>query len=184
MITIKWTNVKKDVDKQTYRLANVHIDNARQSIVDSAQQDDTKSSVNLILRFCDEGVSLVNTAIKHALSVYPSQTLTDDLENVEGLQWQYSFSDAVDEGSICKLIHKYIVDYILWKWCDIYVPSLANSYKSALAVVESKLQEACFRIDWNVKQRRETFEVTDDDVTVEFVDIEEEEEEDITTEFD
>lgn len=169
MITIEWTNIKKDVDKQTFRLANIHLANSIE-VKDDAQEDDSKSSLRFILRFAEEGVSFVKAAIRSAIVSTSEQSNIDSLtsdEELSELAWTFNLKDNVDEGSATTLIHKCIVDYILWRWCSIWLPAVVSERASSLNITKESLVSEVFRIDWCKKRKRPIYDMTDK-VTITF----------------
>lgn len=168
MIQIDWTNIKKDVDKQTYRLASVHIDDAHADIRDRMQEDDTQSSLRFIARFCIEGIALVRTAIKDVLINASGLDTIDNLTATDHAVWQFEIKKG-DEGVCCTLIHKAIVDYILWRWCLVWLPNFAASFNAEYVSAVQAIQNEVFRLDWCVKEKRPEYPIDKDEINIEYV---------------
>lgn len=165
MIQIEWKNIKKDVDKQTYRLATIHIDDAHADIRDRMQEDDTISSIRFIARFCLEGIALVRTAIKDVLIDTSGLDTSDDLLATDQAVWQFEIKKG-DEGVCCTLIHKALVDYILWRWCLLWLPNYAASFNAEYVSAVQAIQNEVFRLDWCAKEKRPEAPINKDECKI------------------
>lgn len=164
MITIQWSNIKRDVDKQTYRLAKVHISDDSVEVRDKMQEDDSAASLRFIYRFAVEGMALVRHALRDKVTDASGLSDTDDIAT-DNATWTMDVGDA-DNGVASTLIHKAVVDYILWRWCSRWLPNLSGTYKAMYDESIAEVRSCVYTLAWPVKTKRELYKETDNNVTI------------------
>lgn len=150
MIKILWSEIKTDVDKQTWRIAKVRIVDTE--LRSDAQEDESKTSLTFIRRYAEEGVSILSAYISEKLDYSNKSVSTDEL-GVE--DWIFSLKEVdVNEERLAMLFHKFIVDYILYRWCMIWMPDMYKAFENAYMKGINDIQKELFALSTPLKKRR------------------------------
>jgi hypothetical protein len=141
MITIKWKDIRYDVEQQTWRLAKMRITDAE--LKDDAQADQDTSPNDVVLRFAEEGNAKVHALLLPRIIKYGS-VLSDDSLDKSITAWEYMVDKCIDERSVAILIHKFVVSYILYKWSQIYFPDSTQAFATDMADAEQALNKETY----------------------------------------
>ena len=141
MITIRWKDIRYDVEQQTWRLAKMRITDAE--LKDDAQADQDTSPNDVVLRFAEEGNAKVHALLLPRIIKYGS-VLSDDSLDKSITAWEYMVDKYIDERSVAILIHKFVVSYILYKWSQIYFPDSIQAFATDMADAEQALNKETY----------------------------------------
>lgn len=168
MIQIHWTNIKKDVDKRTWALANVRIEDAE--LKDNAQTDEKKGSVMLIMRFAEEAVALISNEILNKLVRSAVEEPVTDSIDADLLMWTFPLKEGVNvnEDALCMIIHKCVVDYIMFKWAGIYSANESKVFEAEYKSCLMDIVKAVFALGTPRKKKRQ-IPVEENETTIEYV---------------
>ena len=82
MIELKWKAIERDVDRRTWAVGQVHIEDMEKR--DAVETDDLPTSRLTVMRFTEEGVALLRTLLKRKF-VEPYTALPQDLDGTDKL---------------------------------------------------------------------------------------------------
>lgn len=82
MIELKWLAIERDIDRRTWAVGQVHIEDMEKR--DEVQIDDLPTSKLSVMRWTEEGVALLRTLLKRKF-VEPAAGLSDDLDGTDKL---------------------------------------------------------------------------------------------------
>lgn len=167
MIQINWADIKKDVQKQTWRIAKVTLQD--DEAIYNAQEDDTASSIKFVMRFAEEGYSILVTKMREFISFTNSETSTDALDNAKAT-WTITLKDSegVNERALAMLVHKFIVDYILHRWCNLWAQNSSNIFLTSYQALLNDIEEMVFCISFPVKAKRPDYPSYENKIEVEY----------------
>lgn len=151
MIEIKWKEIKYDVDQQTWRLAKVRLQDTE--LQDEGQSDDSPSSSNAVLRFAEEGNAILHNLLADRLEVIPTSNEDDALRDV--VVWSYDLAEGMfktDKRSLAILMHKFVVSYILYKWCLLFYPDNAQIYKAESEETRKSIEDEAYKTGMPTKR--------------------------------
>jgi len=167
MIQINWSDIKKDVQKQTWRIAKVTLQD--EELQSDAQEDDSKGSVKFVLRFAEEGMAMVTQAMREVIQLSTTSVATDSLDDNKE-KWTITLKDTlgIDEKSLAMLIHKFVVEYILFKWCHHWAINNSSTYETSYVKTLADIVNASFSLDWCVKDKRPAYPEESSEITISY----------------
>lgn len=154
MIKIYWKAVKEDIDKQTWRIAQVHI--SELEMQSYAQEDESKASMKYILRFAESGIALVRTAIKEYLQQLSCDAVSDDTIDISKEGWEFVLKEGtgIDERSLAILIHRMVVSYVLYRWSMNWAPDATSNFRKEYETELEDIESVASSLTEPVKDKR------------------------------
>lgn len=155
MIQILWEHIKKDVDKRTWAIANVRIEDIEQR--GDAQTDESRGSVMLVMRFAEDGAALIANSIFERMARRESVTTSTDAISSSKVSWTFELkSDVnVNEDALSMIIHKCMVDYILFRWSEMYAADMVKSFENDYISGIGDIVKAVFTMGTPKKKKRQ-----------------------------
>lgn len=171
-ITLYWKYLRHDIDQWAWRLGEAWKEQGVHRA--EAQSDDSEADVNFIRRKIGEAVASLRVLLSERLD--DSETASaDDTLDTEREEWVFPMREsqrAKASPELAGLAHRYVVWYVVWKWCLIYFPDRARAFGDELAVIAASVEDAAYRRDMPRKfKRRPRRDVDDVDVTVDTDDV-------------
>ena len=163
MIQLQFKHLLYDIEQQTYALAEARVTN-NPELKDEQQFDNTEHLSDIAMRYCEEGVALLNTILKEKM-VQPEQPLpqlqTDEL-TYDSKMWDFNTTiTSPDEHTLATLFHRFVVAYALWQWAKLYSPEEANALQKQMLDVQKEIENAAYELGTPTKYRPCTCNNTD-----------------------
>lgn len=163
-IRLKWDYLKHDIDQWTWRLGDTRKEEGEKRF--SSQSDDSLTDDIFLRRKVEEAVSSLRVMLFDRLDHSPGGV--DDILDTGVAEWSFPFRDSnrgTDSDSLVKLMHRYVVWYVLWAWCLIYFEEMADRFGRELqSLADSVVLAAYMRKAPRKYKRRPLADV--DEVTV------------------
>lgn len=173
MITIYWKAIKRDVDRQTYKIGNVKIADKMPDKTYEVQTDDGPTDLRIVLRWAEEGIAMVRGFVRtrledklaeesargaEAWDDEPDEGADDKLVVEDEYAWEFGFKAQMaykmDERSTAILIHQFVVAYIMWQWTKSFFGEYTPQYERAMATAKDALEDSAYSLATPRKRRR------------------------------
>lgn len=144
-ITLCWKYLKHDIDQWTWRLGEAWKDAGVHR--SEAQSDDSEADVNFVRRKVAEAVATLRVLLSERLEDSESAS-ADDVLDTECEDWLFFLKESIRTQAspeLADLMHRYVVWYVVWKWCLIYFPDRAQAFGSELSAIAASVEEAAYK---------------------------------------
>lgn len=163
-ITLYWKYLKHDIDQWTWRLAEAWKDEGVHRA--EAQSDDSEADVNFTRRKTSEAVAALRVLLSERLEDSEAAS-ADDILDTECGEWSFPLKEsnrAKAAPELADLMHRYVVWYVVWKWCLIYFPDRAKAFGDELLLIRASIEEAAYKRDmprkFKQKPKRDADEIS------------------------
>jgi hypothetical protein len=167
-IQIYWQAILADIRQTTSRLGGeFRIQDAQVDDTDNyVGITDALSLDTVALRWTTEAIARTNTLLQPKLHlpltpiatiatidtidpiapIPPTTPATDNLPDTAPAYWLLKLADTIpaDPQTIATLIHRFIVSYVLKRWCETYCPDDVSTYAQETDNHESHLLQTVF----------------------------------------
>lgn len=133
MIRLKWSELKYDVELQTYNISQMRMSDRQLNPRNYDEVVTDESLEDMILRFCETGNAMLKTLLRDKAEQVTNLSDNTDALNRDKTEWTYTITDsslAVDEQSLAMLFHRYVVAWCLWKWAQQFSVADATQFAS------------------------------------------------------
>lgn len=142
-IRLKWDYLKHDIDQWTWRLGDTRKEEGEKRF--SSQSDDSLTDDIFLRRKVEEAVSSLRVLLSDRLDHSPGGV--DDILDTGVAEWSFPFRDSnrgTDTASLVKLMHRYVVWYVLWAWSLIYFEEMSAWYRGELQSMADSVVEVAY----------------------------------------
>lgn len=155
-ICLKWDYLKHDIDQWTWRLGDTRKEEGEKRF--SSQSDDSLTDDIFLRRKVEEAVSSLRVLLFDRLDYSPVEI--DNTLDAGIMEWIFPFRDndrGLDSDSLVKLMHRYVVWYVLWAWCLIYFEEMSDRFGGELQSLADSVVEAAYMRKAPKKYKRRLF---------------------------
>lgn len=142
-ISLGWIYLKHDIDQWTWRLGYMRKDDADKRF--SSQSDDSGNDELFIRRKVSEAVATLNVVLAGMLNKRMEDS--SDTIDTDVMEWVFELRDnarEIDTESLARLMHRYVVWYVLWAWCLIYFEEMAVRFENEANAMVTNIEDAAY----------------------------------------
>ena len=148
MIQLLYSHLLYDIEQQTHELAEARVKN-NPELKASQQIDETNHLSDIAMRYCEEGVAMLNVILKRKLAA-PSQAqpaTSNDALVYGTTSWDFTLNDAnLNERTLAILMHRFVVAYVLWQWAKLYAPDEAKNFFVMFQKAQADIEEVIYAL--------------------------------------
>lgn len=148
-IILNWTNLKYEIDYETYKAAAVNI-TENVEVRGEAQSDNTNGDSDFCRTKIEAALANLESRMHRYMVFAGTQEGTDDL-NRKTKQWTMTIAYAdssrrnFNVSSLTSKCHRYVVDYVLQEWAKLTMPTLVEGYVSRMNAEIADIETIVYR---------------------------------------